>query len=294
MIMSDYRKIKYPNDIYHYGIPRRSGRYPWGSGERPYQRTKVAGDYKLSKYQSAPGYWAKTLFKTVGSYVLGVTVPGYCIMSSAKYMFDVTKGLDLTEDYSKKDGEVETVSNLKRKNEHTSLEEDATEVNPGSGKKGTVKNCVNCAIAMEMRRRGYDVQARRTSTGSSLVEFRNAFKDPDIVSDKYPPVEGESRRKRAQRAYNDVMNKLEQYGEGSRGSLIVEFSKFTGVNASHALSWEVRDGRTIISDPQVGKIGKDIANTFAIAEPNEYIHVRLDNLEVSEDITKNVVSKKER
>lgn len=25
------------NELYHYGIPRRSGRYPYGSGERPYQ-----------------------------------------------------------------------------------------------------------------------------------------------------------------------------------------------------------------------------------------------------------------
>lgn len=25
------------NEIYHFGIKRRSGRYPWGSGERPYQ-----------------------------------------------------------------------------------------------------------------------------------------------------------------------------------------------------------------------------------------------------------------
>ncbi len=25
------------NYLLHYGIPKRSGRYPWGSGERPYQ-----------------------------------------------------------------------------------------------------------------------------------------------------------------------------------------------------------------------------------------------------------------
>ena len=25
------------DDLMHYGIPRRSGRYPWGSGEDPYQ-----------------------------------------------------------------------------------------------------------------------------------------------------------------------------------------------------------------------------------------------------------------
>lgn len=27
-------------ELLHYGIKRRSGRYPWGSGERPYQSTK--------------------------------------------------------------------------------------------------------------------------------------------------------------------------------------------------------------------------------------------------------------
>lgn len=27
----------YETELYHYGKPRRSGRYPWGSGDRPYQ-----------------------------------------------------------------------------------------------------------------------------------------------------------------------------------------------------------------------------------------------------------------
>lgn len=27
-------------ELYHYGIKRRSGRYPYGSGERPYQSTR--------------------------------------------------------------------------------------------------------------------------------------------------------------------------------------------------------------------------------------------------------------
>ena len=26
------------DELYHYGTPRHSGRYPWGSGENPYQR----------------------------------------------------------------------------------------------------------------------------------------------------------------------------------------------------------------------------------------------------------------
>ena len=33
--------------LMHYGMPRRSGRYPWGSGENPYQHS---GDF-LSRPQ---------------------------------------------------------------------------------------------------------------------------------------------------------------------------------------------------------------------------------------------------
>lgn len=34
--MKDYYLVN-PNDLLHYGTPRHSGRYPWGSGDRPYQ-----------------------------------------------------------------------------------------------------------------------------------------------------------------------------------------------------------------------------------------------------------------
>jgi len=32
-----YWKIGCDDCLMHYGIPRRSGRYPYGSGERPFQ-----------------------------------------------------------------------------------------------------------------------------------------------------------------------------------------------------------------------------------------------------------------
>ena len=28
------------DELMHYGMPRRSGRYPWGSGEEPYQHSR--------------------------------------------------------------------------------------------------------------------------------------------------------------------------------------------------------------------------------------------------------------
>lgn len=45
MIRPDFREFQSylspysQNDLLHYGMPRRSGRYPYGSGDRPYQST---------------------------------------------------------------------------------------------------------------------------------------------------------------------------------------------------------------------------------------------------------------
>jgi hypothetical protein len=40
------------NELYHYGMPRRSGRYPWGSGDDPYQRNRdLLGRYADYKKQ---------------------------------------------------------------------------------------------------------------------------------------------------------------------------------------------------------------------------------------------------
>lgn len=39
------------NEIYHIGMPRRSGRYPWGSGDRPFQSAKGISGYIRKKKQ---------------------------------------------------------------------------------------------------------------------------------------------------------------------------------------------------------------------------------------------------
>ena len=38
----DFDESVYDDEsLLHYGMPRRSGRYPWGSGEDPYQHSSV-------------------------------------------------------------------------------------------------------------------------------------------------------------------------------------------------------------------------------------------------------------
>lgn len=40
-----------PDEIFHYGVPERSGRYKWGSGDRPYQRLE-GSDRKAARKEA--------------------------------------------------------------------------------------------------------------------------------------------------------------------------------------------------------------------------------------------------
>lgn len=59
------------NYLEHYGIPRRSGRYPWGSGSRPFQgdgfANKSVGKTKTSGKSGKAGLFKKGKTKTESS-----------------------------------------------------------------------------------------------------------------------------------------------------------------------------------------------------------------------------------
>lgn len=66
------------NELYHYGVKRRSGRYPYGSGERPYQgseRNQHRRSHSLSKKNQQKllkvgGLAVKSIIAAYGSYKL--------------------------------------------------------------------------------------------------------------------------------------------------------------------------------------------------------------------------------
>ena len=45
-IFTDLTEEGKNDEMYHYGTPRHSGRYPWGSGDNPYQRNEKSLDRK--------------------------------------------------------------------------------------------------------------------------------------------------------------------------------------------------------------------------------------------------------
>ena len=54
--MSNWMIVPNDSDIFHYGIPKRSGRYPYGSGDRPFQSSggkRPTGFFKKAKAKKA-------------------------------------------------------------------------------------------------------------------------------------------------------------------------------------------------------------------------------------------------
>lgn len=85
------------DELMHYGTPRHSGRYPWGSGDDPYQRTRdLAGRIEQLKKEG----WKETPENIQKEF--GLTTTQYraqkALASSMRRMDDVARAKSLKED----------------------------------------------------------------------------------------------------------------------------------------------------------------------------------------------------
>ena len=85
------------NELMHYGVPRRSGRYPWGSGENPYQRN---GDFLSRIEELKKEGWSETPENIKKEF--GLTTTQYraqkSIAKSERRMLRVARAKSLKED----------------------------------------------------------------------------------------------------------------------------------------------------------------------------------------------------
>lgn len=83
--------------LMHYGMPRRSGRYPWGSGDDPYQRT---GDFYGRIEQLKKEGWTETPENIMKEF--GLTTTQYriekALAKDERRMLDVARAKSLRED----------------------------------------------------------------------------------------------------------------------------------------------------------------------------------------------------
>lgn len=173
-------------------------------------------------------------------------------------------------------------------------------VNPEYGGLGTKMNCRRCTFAYEMRRRGYDVSATKTTnawgqTGGGVLNaispgkdkfepshgFRllsKASKDPSFMGSVSELGLGKQRMSNPA----DIFKTIRSNPDGARGELTVLWKQGGG----HSMAWEIIGGKPVIFDAQSGKRFSSIQE-FASVNKIAYIQdagiTRLDNLPLNHD-----------
>lgn len=211
------------------------------------------------------------------------------------------------------------------------------------GEAGREYNCQNCALAFDMLERGYRVKARPRYDGSNVGDIAkyfeggklehngdeydwytvpksllnqeinsirgvSSFAEQDAILEKYQQYhdrEWKEFRAACGKAVDDMETKMKDFGNGTRGIIVVGWPKDAFADAPkpteqatsfHAFNWKVEDGSVIYYDTQSRRKWKyDSGYTNeefrTQINPNELYFMRTDNLQPSKNIGECVYSR---
>ena len=150
-----------------------------------------------------------------------------------------------------------------------SMKTDLEAINPS----GSKTNCIACAVAYDMRRRGYDVSAKnKGSEAYSEYDIYQWYKNPQVVTI--------TNAKDPKDAYDKLITDLKQYGTGARGMVSGIWDESLCYEG-HAIAWQVTDSEVLFLDGQTNKVYTDpYSEIFSKFADDETQYVRLDNLEI--------------
>lgn len=184
-------------------------------------------------------------------------------------------------------------------------------INPDYGGIGTKMNCRRATFSYEMRRRGYDVQATKTTNanGQNVLGLLNATSPGkkiqntsmfNVISSmqreapykystkKETPVSdlmenfAAGGRHQIPMAFNSgaIYDKLSQQPNGSRGELGVMWQ----MGGGHSMAYEIVKGKPVVFDAQNGKHFADPEAFFkAMPSVASAGFTRLDNIDLNHD-----------
>ena len=166
----------------------------------------------------------------------------------------------------------EMLPELNRKQVATTSDADMAACNPKYSKGGVYKNnCISCALAYDLRRRGYDVEAAPIDTTSavngSLPVQLGFYKGEKLETFEVPTDYASAKRR--------FTKTMLGYENGTRGMLRIRWKNGDG----HAAVWEVDDGSFVVRDPQNNTI-VDLSDYVRRAKT--FYYFRTDNLEPTE------------
>lgn len=185
-----------------------------------------------------------------------------------------------------------------KKTTEMTAEEDMERVNPAfkNWDQNTKNNCVLCSMSFELRRRGYDVQANKATsgynqdelakdwfTGAKSIPTKSGLEDHEFKNHNYVL---DSRRQKEM--IDDTLSTLKSQKDGARGTLGIVWN---GTIAGHSISYTVENGQVNIYDTQGNEkyIGDKAVEKYLKKTSNVNI-IRLDNCKLNTKYIKEVAA----
>ena len=186
----------------------------------------------------------------------------------------------------RKDLEIDSATGFKKKEREYTPEEDLKRVNPDlyDFNTNSKNNCMLCTMTYEMRRRGFDVTAKKSGNGYFDAEITRWMPDAKIERyggyGKTTVLESITNSKAKAFAQDTVSKILKSQPDGARGNLTVRFT----LGGGHSMFYEIKNGQMIIRD---GQVSKTYTNPIKILKDCSDINVcRFDNLKFDPDAIK--------
>ena len=262
-------------ELYHHGIQGQK----WGKRNGPpypLSPNKYSNSEKASSSVDGKAYASRALSKIGNQKVDGMDPVTAMYLAQAAISVAIIVGAKVkAESNYKKDVD----NNIKNNNTNIqkkikgphSEDKDMEKINPDYKNPDDISarmNCTMCSAAYELRRRGYDVVANKTSQGRKDKDYASWF-NVDIKTAPHF------------RAYDKFAEALLTEPEGSRGFLAVGCGTF---DSGHCMIWEKKSGNIIVRDcqsnTQYNSLGESCVNKNSSIT---YRYFRTDNADINWD-----------
>ena len=190
-----------------------------------------------------------------------------------------------TKKYDKErvDLDVDPKTGFRLKKTEMTPEQDIARVNPSvhNFDKNTKNNCMLCTATYDLRRRGYDVTAKKALYGYKSEDINTWY--PKAKIKKITGLNEEGKPSRSA-MIKQLKEELVKQGDGARGNLMIKWARMRG---GHSVAYEISNGELRLIDAQVNRIHTK-PEKLLYRSSNVIEYARLDNVDFNAKTIKEV------